>query len=168
MNFTFDKNEWFVVVSSIVFMSCFWPIRKHFRPMVLLVIWVFNITYVATIDYAIAASPFHVYDCLDNDTYEIMGAYGHLFVYTPCSFLFLYFYDIWTLRGKKLAIYLAAWTIFSLFYEWLSLRFGFLNYSRGWSMWYSIPTYPISALILIGVYRFVTNDLARHPSRLGE
>lgn len=168
MNFTFDRNEWFVVVSSVVVMFFFLRIRKHFRPMVIFVLWVYTFTLVATIDYAIAATPFHVYDCLDNETYEPMAAFSHLFVYAPFSFIFLYYYDKWAIRGKRLIVYLAAWTILSLTYEWLSLKFGFLNYSRGWKMIYSIPTYPLAALVLLCVYRFVKKNLASHPYRYGE
>lgn len=168
MNFTFDRNEWFVVASSVVVLLYFLRIRKHFQPMAILVLWIFNFTFVATIDYAVAATPFHVYDCLDNETYEPMAAYSHLFVYTPFSFIFLYYYDKWAIRGYKLVVYLAAWTVFSLFYEWLGLNFGFLNYSRGWKMIYSIPTYPTASLILLVIYRFVQKNLARHPFRRGE
>lgn len=168
MNFRFDMNEWFVVVSSIVVLFCFLLVRKHFRPVVILVIWVFNVTFVATIDYALAATPFHVYDCLDNETYEPMALVSHVFMYTPFSFIFLYFYDKWSIHGKKLVVYLAAWTTLSLLFEWISLKFGFLNFSRGWKLSYSIPTYPTAALILLRVYRFVNKNITNHPFRHGE
>ncbi|KIL38659.1 hypothetical protein SD70_25160 [Gordoniibacillus kamchatkensis] len=167
MNFIFDKNEWFVVVASIVLMSYIVMIRKHFRPATLIILWVYNIAFIATIDYAIAATPFHVYDCLDNETYEPMAAYAHAFVYTPYSIIFLYYYDKWGIRGKKLIWYLAAWTCYALCFEWISLKFGFLTY-RTWRLYYSIPTYPIAALILICAYRFIEKSLAGHPFRSGE
>lgn len=50
MNFKFDFNEWYVLISSIILMSFFFIIRKHFPYLVILILWIFNVVYVATID----------------------------------------------------------------------------------------------------------------------
>ena len=163
MDFKFNFNEWYVLISSIIMMSFFFVIRKHFSSIVILMLWIFNVVFVATIDYAIAATPFHVYDCLDNETYEPMAAFAHVFLYTPFSFVFLYFYDKWKIRDGigRLIVYLIAWTCVAICFEWLSIQARFLTY-HGWKIFYSFPTYPISALILIKVYHFLNRNL---PSR---
>ncbi|TYP73241.1 hypothetical protein [Paenibacillus methanolicus] len=167
MNFRFDGNEWFVVACSIVLLTYVWIIRKHFQPMLMLILWVYNLVFVATLDYALAATPFHLYDCMDNATYEPMAAYAHAFLYTPYSFIFLYYYDKWSINRNKrvLLFYLSAWTCIALFFEWISLKFGFLDYGRGWKMTWSVPTYPLSALLTIRVYRFIKDQLVNHPFR---
>jgi hypothetical protein len=50
---------------------------------------------------------------------------------------------------KHKAVYILSWSLFSIFYEWLSLSSGFLHYNR-WKLWQSTIVYPIifSALIL--------------------
>lgn len=165
MNFHFDGNEWFVVACSIVLLTWVWSIRKHFSPMQIFLLWVYQFTLVATLDYALAATPFHLYDCMDNETYEPMAAYAHLFVYTPFSFIFLYYYDKWAINRSIFVtvLYLMLLTSFSVFFEWICLRFGFLNYSMGWNMYWSIPTYPASALLLLRVNRFIKNQLGQSP-----
>lgn len=62
------------------------------------------------------------------------------------------------IHGKKLILYLIFWTGISVFFEWVSIKTGFLTYSQ-WKLHFSIPTYPISALILIKVYHFVKKNL---------
>jgi hypothetical protein len=123
-------------------------------------VWLFGLTYIATTDYALAATPFVLYSCGDNETYEPITAIAHLFMYTPFSFMFLYLYDKWEVRGKKLVLFLAGWTCFSIFFEWLNIQTGFLEYKH-WSLYYSIPAYPISGLILIRVYRFILKNLPK-------
>lgn len=147
-------NEWFPIITSIVLMSLFMIIRKHFDPIVTIILWVFNTAYVATVDYALAATPFALYYCGDNETYEPIATWIHLFLYPPCSFLFLYFYDKWNIRGMKLALYIAGWTCFSTVFEWVNVQVGLFTYT-GWKLYYSIPTYPISSLIIIWLYHFI-------------
>jgi VanZ family protein len=164
MNFKFDFNEWYVLISAIILMAFFMVIRKHFSNIVILTLWIFNVVYVATIDYAVAGTPFHVYDCLDNETYEPMAAFAHVFLYTPFSFILLYFYDKLRIHGKKrIALYLLFWTSFSVFFEWVSIQAGFITY-LSWNLYYSILTYPISAFILIKVYHFIQRQLLFHAN----
>jgi hypothetical protein len=44
-------------------------------------------------------------------------------------------------------IYVLAWTIFSVTFEWLSVKVGFLTY-KGWDLKYSIPFYPVMSFFL--------------------
>lgn len=54
----------------------------------------------------------------------------------------------------KKGLYLLAWSIFSTFYEWISLKAGFLHYHH-WKLWYSAISYPfIYSLLLINLKFF--------------
>jgi hypothetical protein len=39
------------------------------------------------------------------------------------------------------ALYILAWSLFSVFYEWLCIKNGFLHYVH-WKLWYSALSYP--------------------------
>ncbi|UJF31734.1 hypothetical protein [Paenibacillus hexagrammi] len=162
MNFHVDWNEWFIVICSVIAMTVFFRIRKHFDAITIVILWTFNVAFVASSDYELAAPPFELYYCGDNTTYEPITAVAHVFLYTPFSFMFLFLYDKWNLREKKnrmrLVFYIAGWTAFSIFFEWLQILNGFFVYT-GWKLYYSIPVYPVSALILIKVYHFIGNHL---------
>jgi hypothetical protein len=158
MNVTFDWNEWYFIISSSIIILLFLPIRKYFHPVIVTVIWTFNITYVSTIDYFLLATPFKLYIFGDNPTYELSGALFHFFMYPCASLIFLYIYDKWELYGKKTVWYIIFWTAFSLFYEWLAVQNHALTYT-GWKLYYSIPTYPLTAIILILLFHFTKKKL---------
>lgn len=89
MNVTFDWNEWFFILTSAIVILLFLPIRKYFPPVLVIIIWVYNLALVATIDYFLLATPFRMYIFGDNPTYELSGALFHFFMY-PCSALIFY------------------------------------------------------------------------------
>lgn len=160
MNWTFDWNEWFMLITSFIAFSVFLKLRKQFHPIVIIVIWIFTIAYVQTIDYMLAATPFKLYYCADNETYEPFAAIIHIFLYPSFSFIFLYFYDKWKIHGRKLFYYILFWTAFSVFFEWLNIINGVFFYT-GWKLYSSIPTYPISSLILIKLFQFIKKQLQK-------
>ncbi|MFC5448292.1 hypothetical protein [Paenibacillus aestuarii] len=161
MNFHIDWNEWFVVICSVIAMTMFFRIRKHFNAITIVIIWIFNVVYVATLDYALAVTPFQLYYCGDNETYEPITAFAHIFMYPPFSFLFLYLYDKWNLRNKKnrkrLVFFFIGAAVFSVFFEWLNVLNGFLVYT-GWKLYGSFPMYVFSALILLKLYHFIERN----------
>jgi hypothetical protein len=156
MNFVFDGNEWFMLGTSFAAVCLFLSIRKHFRPVALFTIWLFQVAQVETVDYALAASPFEAYYCADNETYEPAAAVIHLFLYPCFAFFFLYFYDKLKIRGsgERLAAYLAVWTAISIAFEWINVLAGVFTYT-GWKLLYSIPVYPIAQLVLLALSRFL-------------
>lgn len=159
MNWTFDWNEWFMIMTSFLAAIVIFLLRKHFQSIVFILIWIYSIAFVETIDYALAATPFKVYYCADNLTYEPAAALIHLFLYPSFSFIFLFIYDKWKIRRKNLLIYLIIWTAFALFFEWLNVINGVFTYI-GWKIYYSIPTYPIASWLLIKVFHFIQKHLS--------
>lgn len=162
MNFTFDWNEWFFILTTAAIIGLFLPIRKYFPPVIVIIIWVFNIGFVATIDYFLLATPFKQYIYGDNSTYEASGALFHLFMYPCASLLFLYGYDKFQLYGKKTVWYILFWTGFSLLFEWITVKNHALTYT-GWKLYYSIPFYPTTAVLLILLFRFTKKKLLELP-----
>jgi hypothetical protein len=61
-------------------------------------------------------------------------------IYPAATLLIINGYPYKKSRIKK-ALYILAWSIFSTFYEWLSLKSGFLHYVH-WKLWYSAILYP--------------------------
>lgn len=160
MNWTFDWNEVFMILTSIIAFSIVLMIRKHFSPVVFMMIWIYSMTFVESVDYALAGSPFQIYYCADNKTYEPVAALIHVFLYPSFSFFFLYFYEKWRLHGKKLGLSIFIWTVFSIFFEWLNIKNGVFTYT-GWKLYWSIPVYPISILLLLKVNHFIKKQIQK-------
>lgn len=114
MNVNYDWNEWYFLISSAAALLAFWPIRKYFRPVIVLLIWIYNIFLVSSIDYFLIATPFKAYYFGDNPTYELSGALFHLFMYPCASLVFLYFYDKFEIYGKNRFLYFRMDRIFSI------------------------------------------------------
>lgn len=153
MNVTFDWNEWYFIITTAIPLLLFWPIRGYFPLALVVVIWIYNLALAATVDYFFIATPFHLYYYGDNPTYELSGALYHFFMYPCCSIIFLFMYDKFELYGWKTVWYIAGWSGFSLFFEWLCVQNHALHYT-GWKIYYSIPVYPDAAVMLILLFRF--------------
>lgn len=160
MNVTFDWNEWFFIISSTLAILLFLPIRKYFSLIMMVVIWVYNVALVSTIDYFLLATPFELYYFGDNTTYELSGALFHFFMYPIAAIYFLFFYDKWELKGVKTGVYILFWSIFAVFFEWITVKNNALTYT-GWKLIYSIPTYPIASVLLIVLFRFTKAQLQK-------
>jgi hypothetical protein len=138
-------------------MSLYFMVRKHFPPVVTIVIWVYMIAFVETIDYGVAFTPFRIYYCGDNITYEPSGTVLHFLVFPPFSFFFLYFYDKWRLRGLRLVLYMLIWSGFAIGLEWIFVINGVFTYT-GWKLPYSFPVYIVSDLMLIKLYQVIKKN----------
>lgn len=137
MNFTMSWNEWFILLTAAVCTLVFLTIRKHFRLAVRILLWVYTVNFVEVFDYALAATPFRIYLCGDNTSYEISGGVLQFFIYPPYSFVFLYFYDKWKIHDnkRKTTLYIVCWIGFSIFFEWICLMNGVFTY-LGWKLIY--------------------------------
>ncbi|RAP74189.1 hypothetical protein [Paenibacillus montanisoli] len=158
MNVTFDWNEWFAIFASSIAFLNFLIVRGYFSAAMVVIVVMYNIFLVSTIDYFLIATPFKVYIFGDNPSYELSGGLFHLFMYPSASLLFLFLYDKFELYGHKTVWYILGWTCFALLFEWICVYNRFLVYT-GWKLYYSIPTYPIAAVQLILLYRFATRKL---------
>ena len=160
MNYKIDLNEWVMITSSLVVLCIVLGIRKHFHPVVTIMVWIFTIAFVESIDYFLAATPFKVYYCGDNVTYEPVTGVIHLFLYPGFSIIFLYLYDKWRSRGIRRIYIYVFWTVFATLFEWGFLETGVFTYT-GWKLYYSILTYPFSGWILIKLYDFIKKSLVK-------
>ncbi|MBO0958454.1 hypothetical protein J1P26_01830 [Neobacillus sp. MM2021_6] len=158
MNWHFDWNEMIMFGSSLIALFVILMLRKYFHKIVFIIIWIYSIVFVESTDYFLAASPFRVYYCGDNVTYEPSAAAIHLFLYPVFSFIFLLLYNRLNISGIKLILYILAWDIFSTFFEWLYLINGAFTYT-GWKVHYSFFVYPLSSLLLIKIYKFTISQL---------
>lgn len=68
-------------------------------------------------------------------------------IYPALSTIMLNFFPIDSSIKAKV-FYILGWSLFSTFFEYLSLKSGFLYYN-GWKLWYSLLAYPIIFLVMV-------------------
>ncbi|MBL0388244.1 hypothetical protein JJB07_16645 [Tumebacillus sp. ITR2] len=166
---SWDANENFVLVSSIVLilMQAF-LIKKMPVPLIVL-IWVFNYFLVQLADMVIAVPPLNLYDIMDSPKFEWSDFFTHLFIYPTIGFLFVYLYQKWEPHDLQIAVYVVFWSLLSVLYEWLAVKFGVFHYS-GWKLWWSFFVYIVVFvlnLLFVRKMRSLLEELKKTPTSLG-
>lgn len=164
MNFTFDWNESFFLITCAVCLIIFKMLPKRFNSMATFLNWLFVIVFIEVIDYVLGAVPYDLYDFLDGPEYQFVVALGHLIIYPSCAYFFTYFYDKWGLTGKKLVLYILGWTIISVSFEYLCVLNNVLTYNN-WNILLSIPTYPAACVITLMVFNFIKRNFVGFTKR---
>jgi hypothetical protein len=84
---------------------------------------------------------------------ELESLWVLLGIYPAAAMIIVNWFPYNGSKYKKL-LYLLGWSVFSSFYEWLSLKAGFLHYHH-WKLWYSAILYPFLYSTLFLNLRFV-------------
>lgn len=75
--------------------------------------------------------------------------WGYIFIilgfFPAFNCIFLNFFPFNKSLLRKI-IYIAIWTVFCTLYEELSIHLSYFYY-HGWSIWYSIPMYPVLFIV---------------------
>ncbi|MFL0363927.1 CBO0543 family protein [Pseudobacillus sp. 179-B 2D1 NHS] len=85
--------------------------------------------------------------------FQWKGFFGTILYFPSISLLFLNFFPFEQKISIKL-LYTLCWSIFSTFFEWVSIQTGFF-YHNEWKLWYSALLYPIIFFTLVINMRFV-------------
>jgi hypothetical protein len=84
-----------------------------------------------------------------------LGVLGQYLIYPSINTLFLNYFPL-TKNIKSKTLYILAWSLFSVTFEWVSLQTNFFYYTT-WKLWYSALLYPILFLILLANLKIIRN-----------
>lgn len=107
-----QANDWFLIVSIIISMVSYFIIRKRFTFTVRIMIWVYIIFLVQTVDFVLGVKPYDFYDFMDSPKWELIYAISQFTLYPVLGYLFLHLYDKWGLKGLRLIGYILGWVLF--------------------------------------------------------
>lgn len=142
---------WFLYTSIILFNAAAFLMKKHLR----------GIEYYASIFWGLFFS--NLADRF-TDKYNMYGFFGSYFVdlktlliifgiYPAATMLIINWFPFNRSIAKKI-MYILFWSLFSILFEWLSIKAGFL-YHHKWNLWLSAATYPIIYFLLIANVKFI-------------
>ncbi|KRE55921.1 hypothetical protein ASL11_34885 [Paenibacillus sp. Soil750] len=154
----FDINEWFTLISLAVLLTVAILLPKRFSPLSIIVYTVFTVFISQTVDSLIAVKPFDLYDVNDSSKYEVMDIVIYYFNYPPFTYIFLWFYDKWKLKGIYRNLYIIGFSLISVFFEWLAHLCHVFIY-KGWKLWYSPFIYIVIFISYIFVFHLTENLL---------
>jgi len=156
----FNSNEWFTIVSIVLAMGVALALPKRFSLVEITVYTVFTVYLSQTIDSLIAVEPFDFYDVNDTPKLEWFDIAIYYFCYPPTTYLYLYFYDKWRVRGWKRVGYVLGYSLLSMLLEGVADLFGVYTY-KGWKLYYSFFVYVGVYIIYIFVYIMVRHLLSQ-------
>jgi hypothetical protein len=89
---------------------------------------------------------YHQYGYFSRNQLDLQSWLIFFLIYPAINIIFINFYPV---KRKALlkAVYILAFSVFSVVYEWLSLKAGAFYYT-GWKLWYSALFYPALFIML--------------------
>jgi len=97
------------------------------------------------------AEKYQLYYLFDKGTIEYKTIILFLGVYPACAMMIINWFPYTKSIVRKM-IYLMGWTIFSTFYEWVSLMNGIVHFVN-WNIWYSALSYPpLYGMLILNIY----------------
>ncbi|ARU62141.1 hypothetical protein CBW65_14885 [Tumebacillus avium] len=156
----FGGNDVFILVSAAVLLIVFVRLPRRFPRQVTVLIWLFNIWLVQSIDYVMGIQPLNLYDFMDVPKWEPTYAVAHFTIYPIFGYLFLYYLQSIP-KTKRIRVgYILLATAGATLYEYLCMLAGVIKYIR-WELLYSAAFYVGIFLIEIVVYRYFRTLLRR-------
>lgn len=138
----FDGNEWFVIVSILLFGILFCSLPKRFPTILTLTLWLFNMTLSKSADYTLAAAlPFDLYDYSDTSKLDLFDEVLQFFLYPLVGYLMLHAYDVWREKRHSRLLFVILAVGASVLYEWISVQFFHVFTYKGWHLSYSAIAY---------------------------
>lgn len=149
----FDENEWFIII-IILLSTILFKLPKRLPSEITILILLLSVAIPKIIDHTIATPwPYDLYDLNDSNAFEwfdlILDG-----IYLPFGYMCVYIYDKLMPKGIKFVLYIVVWTIFAIFFDYISVKFNVFTY-HGWKLTYSIPTYIVVISIFLFFYEFV-------------
>jgi hypothetical protein len=86
------------------------------------------------------ADKYNLYYFFKPKVIEVQTFWILLGIYPAATMMIINWFPYRKTRTIK-ALYILAWSLFSVIYEWLFLKSGFLHYAH-WKLWHSALSYP--------------------------
>ncbi|WP_413306807.1 hypothetical protein AA0X95_06445 [Bacillus sp. 1P10SD] len=135
----FDENEWFVLSCIVVSYSIVRFLPKRFPRIISVLLMLFGPIVARMSDHFLASPKLDLYNLMDTPNYDLFDLFTYV-LYAPFSYLFIYFYDRWNVKGAGLLFYLFLWTVVSAIFEWIHKLFHVFTY-HNWKLSYSFTVY---------------------------
>jgi len=150
----FNANEWFVLGTIVAGAVSIALAPKRFTPTQAVFNASIGIFLAHAFDHTLALPPFDYYDLNDQSAYQLFDLISYA-MYLPYGYFFIYFAQLFRVRGLLIIPYIGLWVSFGIAVEWCSLRLGVFHYKHGYTLMYSIPVYAFLQTLHLAVYRNV-------------
>ncbi|MDB5053218.1 MAG: hypothetical protein JWM44_1268 [Bacilli bacterium] len=159
----FDLNDCFVLSFIVVAYGFMYILPKRFPLSVTCLLLLFCSTTACMLDNSIGGDIFDLYDIMDGPAYTIMDFVVY-FMYAASGYFFIYFYDLFRIRGIGTIGYIAFFSLLSAGFELLCIQVNVFHYKDSYIIYYSFCIYLVSQTGTILFYKFIM-DTAKFQKR---
>jgi hypothetical protein len=146
-------NEWFVILSILIFYPLFILLKGKFPVSMIIMISLFSATMARIADYVLAGPRLDLYDLMNSGNYDLFDFIMYL-LYMPFAYTFLYIYEKLNIKGIYVLLYIVVCSIFGVVFEWITVLLGVFTFKE-WKSIYSFPVYLFIQSLTILYYRFL-------------
>jgi hypothetical protein len=148
---SFDANEIFVLIVTVIGYLAVYLARKQFSLKMLLICLLFGIYTGFFFDHTISLYPMNYYDVNEVSKFELFDFISYV-MYGPFSYFFIYLWEKLQLQTRHAVAYILCWSLIGLLTEAVAHKVGIYHYREGFSIFYSFTFYPIVQLIWLNLY----------------
>lgn len=152
----FDQNEWFLIISILISYSIILFLPRRFPLGITILLMFFGSVVARLSDHFLASPKLDLYNLMDTPNYDLFDLVTYL-LYAPFSYLFIYFYDKWKVKGLWNLLYILLCTAAGTLYEWVCKVFHLFTY-KGWHLSYSFTIYLIVQCLALLFYHLVKRN----------
>jgi hypothetical protein len=158
----FDENEWFLISCILISYSVIFRLPKRFAFSQNVLFMLFGPTVARLSDHLLASPKIDLYTLMDTTDYDLFDFFTYL-LYAPFSYLFVYFYDKWNIKGYKIILYIFLCSIGGAGFEWVNKMFHVFTY-KGWQLPFSFSVYLVTQCLSLLFYHWILDASKKRPN----
>ncbi|WP_456274902.1 hypothetical protein [Bacillus sp. AK031] len=152
----FDKNEIYILIMLAAAYSAFFILPKKLPTNItaLFLVWGFSVS--TLFDFTIGGGLIDFYRVNDSNRYEFFDLLSY-FLFAAFSYFFVYFYEVFKIRGAGFILYVFGWSVIGMAMEKVSSIMGLTHYQNGYKIYYSLAVFLIIQSATALYYQLVRN-----------
>ncbi|MCA1054950.1 hypothetical protein LCM10_08130 [Rossellomorea aquimaris] len=158
---TFDENELFIIISTIITWALLFMLPKRMSAVTITIIWSFNVFLALLADITLTVKPYELYFTIDHKTHELFDLVLHFITYPTLPYFVVNSYQHYKPNGLKFLLFVVFWAGAAIAIEWTSVQFHVFTYT-GWKLYLSFLVYLIVFAAAIWLSNLVEK---KYPSR---
>ncbi|WP_019390805.1 hypothetical protein [Priestia filamentosa] len=149
-----SKNEISICVMLIVIyvLPLFLPKRLSKHMTILSFIWGAAAGFL--VEFTIGGGVIDFYTVNDSNSYELFDFFYYI-MFAPFGYLFMNFYEVFSITKKTFAYYVTAWSFIGLFANWLFNKLDIIHFKNGYMLSYSFAVFLLIQTITGLYYQYL-------------
>ncbi|MBS4218410.1 hypothetical protein KHA96_08815 [Bacillus sp. FJAT-49711] len=149
----FGENEWFVIITTLIFYLLVFLLPKRLPLSVMIVIMLLGSVIARLYDHLLSPPYLNLYHVMNSGKYELFDIIVYA-LYAPFSYFFIYLYDKFNIHGYWTLVYIVGFSLAGTLFEGMAVYFHVFNYIN-WKLQYSFSVYLFVQSLTLFIYHLI-------------